>query len=134
MSDWNKQIIDEFRANQGVMGGPFEGMPMLILHTTGRKTGRDIETPLVYLPDGDDQVVFASAAGSPAHPQWFLNLEANPSVTVELGSETVAMTARVVTGDERNALYARQVEVMPQFGGYQEDNPRIIPAIVLSRT
>lgn len=133
MSDWNAQIIEEFRANQGVMSGPFEGQPLLILHTTGRKTGKDVVTPLVYLPDGDRMIVFASAAGSHTHPQWFRNLEANPSVTVELGTETFPATATVITGEERDALYARQVEAMPQFAEYQKDNPRVIPAIALTR-
>jgi deazaflavin-dependent oxidoreductase (nitroreductase family) len=134
MKSWNEQIIAEFRANAGVVGGPFAGTPMLILHTTGRKSGKQVETPLVYLPDGDRMVVFASAGGSHEHPQWFLNLEANPAVTVEVGEETVAATATVVTGDERDTLYARQVAAMPQFAGYQEHNPRVIPAIALTRT
>lgn len=133
MKAWNEQIKAEFRANAGVVGGPFEGKPMLILHTTGRKSGNGVETPLVYLPDGDRMVVFASAGGSPTHPQWFLNLEASPSVTVEVGTETVAATATVVAGDERDALYARQVEAMPQFADYQDGNPRVIPAIALTR-
>ena len=130
---WNEQIKAEFRANEGVVGGPFEGKPMLILHTTGRRSGADVETPLVYLPDDERMVVFASAGGSHQHPQWFLNLEANPAVTVEIGTETVSATATVVDGAERDALYARQVAAMPQFAGYQEGNPRVIPAVVLTR-
>ena len=133
MKSWNQQIMDEFRANAGVVGGPFEGKPMLILHTTGRTSGKEVETPLVYLPDGDRMVVFASAGGSHEDPQWFRNLVANPSVTVEVGTETVAATATVVAGEARDALYARQVAAMPQFAEYQEGNPRVIPAIALTR-
>lgn len=133
MKAWNEQIKAEFRANAGVVGGPFEGRPMLILHTTGRKTGNEVETPLVYLPDGDRIVVFASAGGSHQHPAWYLNVKAQPAVTVELGTETVTMTAAELAGEDRDAVYARQVEAMPQFAGYQEGNPRVIPAIALTR-
>jgi deazaflavin-dependent oxidoreductase (nitroreductase family) len=133
MKAWNEQIKAEFRANAGVVGGPFEGKPMLILHTTGRKTGNEVETPLVYLPDGDRVVVFASAGGSHEHPAWYLNLKAQPAVTVELGTETVAMTATELDRGERDAAYARQVAEMPQFADYQEGNPRVIPAVALTR-
>ena len=133
MNDWNEQIKAEFRANAGVVGGPFEGQPMLILHTTGAKSGLERENPLCYLADGDRMVIFASKAGAPTDPHWFLNLKANPEVTVEVGSDTVTAVAEEVTGDERDALYARQVAAMPQFGGYQEGNPRLIPVVALTR-
>ena len=133
MNDWNEQIKAEFRANAGVVGGPFEGQPVLILHTTGAKSGLERENPLCYLPDGDRMVIFASKGGAPTHPHWFLNLKANPEVTVEVGTETVTAVAAEVTGDERDELYTRQVAAMPQFGGYQEGNPRLIPVVALTR-
>ncbi len=132
-NDWNEQIKAEFRATAGIVGGPFEGAPMLILHTTGAKSGLERENPLVYLPDGDRMVVFASKGGAPTHPHWFLNLKANPEVTVEVGTETVKAVAEEVTGAERDELYGRQVEKMPQFGEYQKDNPRLIPVVALTR-
>jgi len=133
MNAWNEQIKAEFRANAGVVGGPFDGAPMLILHTTGAKSGLERENPLCYLPDGDRMIIFASKGGAPSDPHWYLNLKANPQVTVEVGTETVTAVAEEVTGDERDALYARQVEAMPQFGGYQEGNPRLIPVVALTR-
>jgi deazaflavin-dependent oxidoreductase (nitroreductase family) len=131
--NWNAAIIEEFRANQGRVGGPFAGRPMLILHTVGRKSGRERQNPLVYLRDGDRLLVFASKGGAPTHPDWYHNLKANGDVTVEVGTETVPMRANEVTGDERDTLFARQVEAMPQFGEYQKDNPRTIPVIALTR-
>ena len=133
MNDWNEQIKAEFRANAGIVGGPFDGAPMLILHTTGAKSGLERENPLCYLPDGDRMVIFASKGGAPTDPHWFLNLKANPEVTVEVGSETVKAVAAEVTGADRDALYNRQVEAMPQFGDYQKDNPRLIPVVALTR-
>lgn len=133
MNDWNEQIKAEFRANRGVVGGPFEGVPMLILHTKGAKTGQEREHPLCYLPDGDRMLIFASKGGAPTHPHWYLNLKAHPEVTVEVGTETVPARAEEVTGDERDTLYARQVAVMPQFGEYQKDNPRRIPVVAITR-
>lgn len=133
MNDWNEQIKAEFRANAGVVGGPFEGMPLLILHTIGAKSGLERENPLVYLPDGDRMVIFASKGGAPTDPHWFLNLKANPQVTVEVGAETVTAVAEEITGDERDALYTRQAELAPQFAGYQEGNPRLIPVVALTR-
>ena len=136
MSGWNTNIIEEFRANEGRVGGPFEGAPLLLLHSIGRRTGQERVNPLMYLGDGDRWLVFASKAGHPAHPHWLLNLEANPDVTIEIGTETIPVTATILReGPERDELYARQVAVRPQFGEYAEKTAghRIIPVIVLRR-
>src|SRR5437763_16817365 len=98
MNDFNQQIVDEFRANEGKVGGGFADAPMLILHHTGAKSGQERVNPLVYLPDGDRYVIFASKGGAPAHPHWFLNLRAHPETTVEVDGKTVAVKARVADG------------------------------------
>lgn len=133
-NEWNAQVIADLRASGGKGSGPFEGVPMLILHHTGAKSGQARETPLVYLRDGDRWIIFASKAGAPAHPHWFLNVSANPDVTVEVDGETVPARASEITGAERDAIYARQVEAMPQFGEYQEKTDRTIPVVALTRT
>jgi deazaflavin-dependent oxidoreductase (nitroreductase family) len=134
VSDWNAAIIDEFRANGGKVGGQFEGAPMLLLHTTGAKTGKERVNPLVYATDGDNLVVFASKAGAPTHPDWYHNLVANPDVTAEVATDTVLMRARVAEGDERERIWSRQVQVMPGFAEYQANTSRTIPVVVLERT
>ncbi|MGZ5317865.1 MAG: nitroreductase family deazaflavin-dependent oxidoreductase [Actinomycetota bacterium] len=131
MSDWNTNVIEEFRANHGKVGGMFVGAPLLLLTTTGAKTGATRVNPLMYLSDGDRLVIFASKGGAPTHPDWFHNVKANPSVTVEVGSETYRAVATEVTGDERDGLFTRQSELYPQFAEYQADNPRLIPVVVL---
>jgi deazaflavin-dependent oxidoreductase (nitroreductase family) len=131
MSDWNASIIEEFRANDGKVGGPFEGAPMLLLHTTGAKTGQERVNPLVYQAVGDDLVVFASKAGAPTNPDWFHNLVAHPDVTVEVGTDTVARRARVAEGDEHERIWSRQKELMPGFADYEAATSRRIPVVVL---
>jgi deazaflavin-dependent oxidoreductase (nitroreductase family) len=131
MSDFNAQIIEEFRANAGKVGGDFAGAPMVLLHTIGARTGVDRVNPLVYGRDGDNLVVFASRGGAPAHPDWFHNLVAHPDVTVEVGTDTVPVRARVAEGDERERLWARQKELMPGFAEYEAKTTRQIPVIVL---
>ena len=133
MVDFNQRIIKEFRANGGKVGGMFEGASMLILHTTGAKTGRELVTPLVHHQEGDDLHIYASAGGADQHPAWYHNLVANPEVTVEVGTETLPMRARVTTGGERDHLFAEQVERAPGFGTYQRKTTRIIPVIELER-
>jgi deazaflavin-dependent oxidoreductase (nitroreductase family) len=134
MSDWNTNIIEEFRANHGKVGGPFEGKPLLLLTTTGAKSGAIRVNPLMYLPLDDDRVaIFASKGGAPTHPDWFHNVKANPKVSVAIGDETFDAVAAEVTGQERDDLYARQSELYPQFAEYQADNPRLIPVVVLER-
>ena len=130
---FNAALVEEFRANGGKVGGRFEGRPVLLLTTTGAKSSRKLTTPLVYLQDGVRRLIFASKAGSPTNPDWYHNLVANPTVTVEVGTETYDATAVVITGQERDRLYARQVAAMPQFGAYQEGTSRVIPVIALKR-
>ena len=133
--DFNQQVIDEFRANAGKVGGMFEGAAMVILHTTGARSGRAIVSPLVYFretgDDADSIVIVASAGGADRHPAWYHNLVANPGVTVEYGSETRPMRASVVTGEERDRLFAEQVARAPGFGEYQAKTSRVIPVISL---
>ncbi|HEY3140634.1 MAG TPA: nitroreductase family deazaflavin-dependent oxidoreductase [Acidimicrobiales bacterium] len=131
MSDWNASIIDEFRANDGKVGGPFEGATLLLLHTKGAKTGQDRVHPVAYQADGDRLVVFASKAGAPTNPDWYHNLVANPGVTVEVGTGTQSRTARVAEGDERERLWTKQKQVMPGFAEYEVKTTRQIPVIVL---
>lgn len=130
-NDFNQSIIDEFRANDGKVGGPFEGAPMLLLTTTGAKSGQARTAPLVYLPDGDRYVVFASKAGAPTNPDWYHNLVANPSVSVEVGSDRTDADAVVLTGEERDQLFAKQAERMPGFKDYQDKTTRVIPVVAL---
>ncbi len=133
MNDWNQQIIAEFRANGGVVGGPFEGAPMVLVTHRGARSGTERTTPLVYLADGDDVVIFASKAGAPTNPDWFHNLVANPDVTIEVGAETVAARARVAEGAERDELFERQKTASPQFAEYEKATDRVIPVVVLER-
>jgi deazaflavin-dependent oxidoreductase (nitroreductase family) len=134
VSDWNAKIIDEFRANEGKVGGAFEGSQMLILHTTGAKTGKERVHPLVYQADGDRLAIFASKGGAPENPAWYGNLVANPDVTVEIGTDTVSMRARVAEGDERERLWSRQKELVPGFADYEAKTTRQIPVVVLERS
>ena len=136
MPDRNQKIIEEFRANGGKVGGYFEGASILLLHTTGRRSGEERVNPLVYLPDGGRWVVFGSKGGAPTDPDWVRNLEADPSVTIEVGTETIPVRARVTRDDpERAEFYARQVARQAGFAGYEEKlaGHRTIPAIVLER-
>ncbi len=134
MNDWNRKIITEFRANGGAVGGMFEGAPMVLLTTTGAKTGRERVNPLITLPEGDRLFVFASFGGAPKDPDWFRNLVAHPDVVVEYGSERFPATARVLEGEERDRAYAKQAEFRPNFAGYQEKTTRVIPVVELVRT
>ena len=134
MNDWNQQIIAEFRANEGRVGGPFEGAPMVLVSHTGARSGTVRTTPLMYLPDGEDIVIFASKAGAPDNPDWFHNLVANPEATAEVGSDTLQVRARVAEGTERDDLWTRQKAAYPQFQGYEDATDRIIPVVVLERT
>jgi deazaflavin-dependent oxidoreductase (nitroreductase family) len=134
MNDWNQQIIAEFRANEGRVGGPFEGAPMVLVSHTGARSGTVRTTPLMYLPDGEDIVIFASKAGAPDNPDWFHTLVANPEATAEVGSDTLQVRARVAEGPERDDLWTRQKAAYPQFQGYEDATDRIIPVVVLERT
>ena len=130
---YNDDVISEFRANAGKVGGRWEGRDLLLLTTTGRKSGREHTTPMVYSRDGDRLLVYASKGGAPDHPDWYKNLAANPHVTVEVGPETFEATATPLEGEERDRLFAEQAERWPQFGEYQERTERVIPVVALTR-
>ncbi|AKK25611.1 nitroreductase family deazaflavin-dependent oxidoreductase [Mycobacterium sp. EPa45] len=133
-NEMNQKVIDEFRANGGKAGGMFEGKPLVLVHHFGAKSGTERITPLVpYLEDGRI-FIFASKAGADTNPDWFHNLLAHPETTVELGTETMPVTARVLDGAERDEIYAKQVAAQPQFGDYQKSTSRIIPVVELQRS
>ena len=131
MSDFNARIIEEFRSNGGRVGGPFAGAPILLLTTTGAKTGKQRTNPLAYLPDGERVVVFASKAGAPTNPDWYHNLVAQPDVTIEVDGETRPVRARVTQGAERDELFSRQKQAMPGFADYEAKTDRVIPVVEL---
>jgi deazaflavin-dependent oxidoreductase (nitroreductase family) len=138
MNDWNQRVIAEFRANEGRVGGGFEGAPMILVHHVGRKSGKEYITPLVYLADRQADgalYIFASKAGAPTHPDWYHNLTAAGEATVEVGTDTYRATVTEVTGAERDRVYAEQVTAMPGFGEYEEktDGIRTIPVLRLTR-
>ena len=133
VKDFNTQMIEEFRANHGQLGGPFSGGTMLLLHHKGAKSGIERVNPLAYQPLDDGYAIFASKAGAPTNPDWYYNLKANPDTTVEIGDDTVAVHARVAEGDERNTIWTRQVERAPGFGEYEAKSGRTIPVVILER-
>ena len=130
--DWNRRVIDEFRANGGKVA-QFEGRPLLLLHHTGAKTGTERVNPLVYLPVGDDFAVFGSKAGADTNPAWYHNLRAHPDTTVEVGTETMPVRARVAEGEERERIWEEQKRVNPNFADYEKKTTRPIPVVVLER-
>ena len=131
-ADFNTQIIDEFRANEGRVGGMFEGMPLLLLHHTGAKSGKSRINPLAYLSDSGRYVVFASKAGAPTNPDWYHNLKAQPDVTIEVGTQKRDAVAQEATGEERDRLYRMMAEQAPQFGEYETKTSRVIPVVILT--
>lgn len=132
-NDFNQKVIAEFRANAGRVGGPFAGATVLLLHSTGAKSGAERINPLVYLPDGDHWVIIASKGGAPKHPDWYHNLVAHPNASIEVGTGTIAVEAKLVTGPERDELYARQVARFATFGDYEKATTRKIPVFRLTR-
>ncbi len=130
-NDWNNQIIEEFRANGGKVGGQFEGAPLLLLHSTGAKSGQERVNPVMYLADGDSHVVFASKAGAPTNPDWYHNLIANPQASIEVGDRTVDVVACVADADTRDRLWSRQKELYPGFADYEAKTTRQIPVVLL---
>ena len=130
-NEFNEGIINEFRANAGIVAGPFAGAPMILVNHRGARTGTEYTAPLVYTRDGDGYVVIASKGGAPEDPQWFRNLVANPDVTVEVGTETIPVRARVAEGDERARLFRAQADAMPNFDDYAKATTREIPVVVL---
>jgi deazaflavin-dependent oxidoreductase (nitroreductase family) len=133
VSDWNRGVIEEFRANQGKVGGPQAGRTLLLLHHRGARTGKERVNPLVYITHGDDMVVFASKGGAPTNPDWYHNLIAHPDVSVEVGTDTVAVHARVPERPERDLYWNQIKEAIPAFAEYENKTDRVIPAIVLER-
>jgi deazaflavin-dependent oxidoreductase (nitroreductase family) len=131
--DFNARIIEEFRANGGRVGGPFENSHLLLLHHVGARSGTERVNPLAYLKDGERWVVFGSKAGAPSNPDWLHNLRAHPDTSIEVGADTIDVIATVATGEERERLFNAQAAAMPVFAGYQEKTERIIPVVVLSR-
>jgi deazaflavin-dependent oxidoreductase (nitroreductase family) len=133
MKDFNKQVIEEFRANGGKVGGPFEGAPMMLLTTTGAKSGQPRVAPLVYTTDGDRIVIVASKGGAPTHPDWYHNIVANPEITVEVGGEKFPARAEIAPEPDRTRLFNAQADLMPNFYEYQKNTDRTIPVITISR-
>ena len=133
MNAYNAGIIDEFRANGGKVGGHWEGRHLLLLTTIGRKSGRPHTTPMVFTRDGDRLLVYASKGGAPAHPDWYLNLVADPHVVVEVGSQRYGAIAKPLEGEERDREFAAQVARRPVFGEYEEKAGRVIPVVALAR-
>jgi deazaflavin-dependent oxidoreductase (nitroreductase family) len=130
--DFNSKIIEEFRANDGKVGGPFAGAPLLLLHHRGARTGTERVNPLVYQQVGNSYAIFASAGGQPRDPQWFRNLVGHPEVTAEIGTSSVQVRARVAEGEERDSIWATQKERMANFAEYEKNAaPRVIPVVVL---
>ena len=135
MSDWNQQIIDEFRAGDGKVGGMFEGAPLLLLHHAGARTGTRRVTPLMYQATPTGYAVFASKAGADSNPHWFYNVVTNAETRVEVGSDAVPVTARVARGDEYDEIWNRQKQEWPQFAEYERQTSReVIPVVILERT
>ena len=133
MNEFNTKLIDEFRANGGAVGGPFASAPLVLITHTGAKSGTRRTSPLVFSRDGERLVIIASKGGAPTHPHWYLNMVANPSVTVELPGDTFEASVTQVEGDERARLFAAQAEMMPQFSEYAAKADREIPVLVLER-
>lgn len=133
LNEYNKTVIEEFRTNQGKVSGQMENMPVMLITMTGNKTGRTITKPLVYSKDRGRMVVIASFAGAPKHPAWYLNLVANPEVTVEVGIEKFRAKVEDTRGDERKRLFDAQATQMSVFNDYQKKTDRQIPVLTLTR-
>ncbi|MCD2193013.1 nitroreductase family deazaflavin-dependent oxidoreductase [Actinomycetospora endophytica] len=137
MSDWNQQIIEDFRSHGGHVGGQFEGAPLLLLHHVGRRSGTERLSPMMYQVVGDDWAVFASKAGMPDNPDWYHNLLARPDVSVEIGDgtsiETIPVHARDLPADERAPIWETQKQRYPGFADYEAKTSRTIPVVLLTR-
>ena len=131
MSDWNDKIIAEFRANDGLVGGNFEGAPLLLLHSTGARSGQERVSPMMYQAVGDSYAVFASKAGADTNPDWYHNLVAHPEASAEIGTETIQVTARVLDADEREPVWEEQKKRFPGFADYETKTSRVIPVVML---
>ncbi|MBC8506676.1 MAG: nitroreductase family deazaflavin-dependent oxidoreductase [Anaerolineales bacterium] len=133
MGDWNKAVIEEFRANEGKVGGHFENMSLLLLHTTGAKSGKPRINPVVYLEDGNNLVIIASKGGASMHPAWYHNLVANPEVSVEVGIDKFKVQATAIEEPERSKLYSKMSVKYPFFDEYRQKTDRVIPVVTLTR-
>ncbi|HLW15727.1 MAG TPA: nitroreductase family deazaflavin-dependent oxidoreductase [Actinomycetota bacterium] len=134
MTNWNDNIIKEFRENEGRVGGGFAGHPLVLLHHRGAKSGHIRVNPLAtQLLDENTWAIFASKGGAPTNPAWFYNVQAHPDVEIEFGTETIPVRARVATGDERERIWTKQKELMPGFASYEKKTSREIPVVVLER-
>jgi deazaflavin-dependent oxidoreductase (nitroreductase family) len=133
-SDFNARIIEEFRANEGRVGAPFEGVPLVLLHHTGARTGTERINPLAVQLDGGRYVVFASKAGAPSNPDWYHNLKAHPDTRIEFGTDTIDVVAGEATGEERERLFRTQAERVPSFADYEQKTDRVIPVMILTPT
>jgi len=132
--NWNIKIIDEFRANDGKVGGNFEGAPLLLLHTTGARSGKERINPMMYQDLGGPLAVFASNAGADTHPDWYHNVTADPDVTAEIGTSTRSFRARTATSEERDPIWNKQKQDYPGFAGYEAKTTREIPVVILEPT
>ncbi|MPZ70930.1 MAG: nitroreductase family deazaflavin-dependent oxidoreductase [Actinobacteria bacterium] len=134
MADFNHDIIEEFRANEGRLGGPFEGRSVLLLHHSGARTKTKRVNPVAYQDLGNGgRAIFASKGGAPTNPDWLHNLKANPDVQIEVGSETVDVRARIAEGDEREQIWEQQKKDMPGFAEYEKKTSRQIPVVILEK-
>ena len=133
VKDWNKKVIEEFRANDGKVGGPFVNLTLLLLHTTGAKSGLPRENPVAYLADGGRLVIIASKAGAPTNPAWYYNLVDNPEVSVEVGTEQFQALATITQEPERTELFEKMITLHPGFAEYSRKTTRIIPVVTLTR-
>jgi deazaflavin-dependent oxidoreductase (nitroreductase family) len=131
-ADYNATIIDEFRANEGRVGGRWQGYPLLLLHHTGAKSGKRRINPLAYLGDDGRYVLFAANGGAPSHPGWYHNLTAQPDVTIEVGTKTIDVVASEATGEERERLFRTHAERFPELAEAQRKSDRVFPVIVLT--
>jgi deazaflavin-dependent oxidoreductase (nitroreductase family) len=132
VSDWNRAIIEEFRTNEGRVGGRFENVPILLLHHTGARSGTERVNPLAYQAlDGGGWAVFASKGGAPTNPDWLHNLQTNPHARIEVRTERHDVVARVAEGEERERIWTRQKQLVPGFAVYEERTPREIPVVIL---
>jgi deazaflavin-dependent oxidoreductase (nitroreductase family) len=133
VSEWNDKVIAEFRANEGRVGGQFEGAPLLLLHSTGAKSGRERVSPMMYQAVGDDFAVFASKGGADTNPHWFYNVKAHPEARIEVGTETLDVSARVLDAKEREPIWEEQKARYPGFADYETKTDRVIPVVMLIR-
>jgi deazaflavin-dependent oxidoreductase (nitroreductase family) len=133
MSDWNDKVIAEFRANQGKVGGSFEGAPLLLLHSTGAKSGQERVNPMMYQAVGGGFAVFGSKSGADTNPDWYHNLRAHPEAQIEVGTETLEVTARVLDALEREPIWEEQKARYPGFAEYEAKTDRVIPVVMLAR-